>query len=136
MNSAIRYFTRSKKGNTLKLANAVAKALDLEALDVSHDLKEKADRLFLINAMYAADIDSEVKQFLERNKGLIGEVVNMNTSATGASTYTMVKKVTDALNIHLSEKEFHCRASWIFLNKGLPSEEDLANAGKFAKDLA
>ena len=136
MNSAIRYFTRSKKGNTLKLANAVAKALDLEALDVSHDLKEKADRLFLINAMYAADIDSEVKQFLERNKDLIGEVVNMNTSATGASTYTMVKKVTDALNIRLSEKEFHCRASWIFLNKGLPSEEDLANAGKFAKDLA
>ena len=136
MNSAIRYFTRSKKGNTLKLANAVAKALDLEALDVSHDLKEKADRLFLINAMYAADIDSEVKQFLERNKDLIGKVVNMNTSATGASTYTMVKKVTDALNIRLSEKEFHCRASWIFLNKGLPSEEDLANAGRFAKDRA
>ena len=72
---------------------------------------EKVDRLFLINAMYAANIDKEVREFLERNKDCVGEVVNMNTAATGASTWKAVKKVTDELGINLSEKEFHCAAS-------------------------
>ena len=35
MDIAIRYFTKSKKGNTEKLANVVSKALNIEALDVS-----------------------------------------------------------------------------------------------------
>ncbi len=136
MKIAIRYFTKSKKGNTAKLAGAVSAALGTEALDVSHDLAEKADRLFLINAMYAADIDKEVVRFLERNKDMIGEIVNMNTSASGASTLKAVKKAADALGIAVNEKEFHCAASWIFINKGLPSEDDFKRAGNFAVGLA
>ena len=135
MNVAIRYFTRSKKGNTKKLADAVSSAIGIDAIDVSVDLSEKVDRLFLINAMYAANIDKEVKEFLERNKDKIAEVVNMNTSASGASTWKAVKKETDRLEIKLSEKEFHCAASWIFINKGLPSDEDYANAKQFAGSM-
>ena len=103
MKTAIRYFTKSKKGNTKKLADAVSAALGIEALDVSRDLDEKVDRLFLINAMYAANIDKEVKVFLERNKDSIGEVVNMNTAASGASTWNAVKKVTDELGVKLCD---------------------------------
>ncbi len=136
MTISIRYYTKSKKGNTKKLADAVSKVLDMEALDVSVDLEEKVDRLFLINAMYAANIDIEVADFLTRNKDKIGEIVNMNTAATGASTIKAVKKVADALQIPVSEKEFHCAASWIFINKGLPTEEDFARAGAFEKELA
>ncbi len=136
MKTAIRYFTKSKKGNTKKLADAVSSALETEALDVSVDLTEKVDRLFLINAMYAADIDREVKEFLERNKEKIGETVNMNTAASGASTWKAVKRVTDELGIKLSDKEFHCAASWIFINKGLPSEDDLKRASDFARSLS
>ena len=135
MNTAIRFFTKSKKGNTQKLASAVAEATGIEAVDVSVDLTEKVDRLILINAMYAANIDKEVKEFLSRNKDNIGEVVNMNTSASGSSTWKAVKKVTDELGITLSEKEFHCAASWIFINKGLPSDEDYARAKEFAKSV-
>lgn len=131
MKLAIRYFTKSKKGNTEKLANVVSKALNLEALDVSKDLEENVDKLILINAMYATDIDKEVKEFLERNKDKIGEVINMNTSASGSSTIKAVKKVTDKLQMKLSDKEFHCAASWIFINKGLPSEDDYKKAEEF-----
>ena len=135
MKIAIRYFTKSKQGNTKKLADAVSSSLGIEALDVSADLTETVDRLFLINAMYASTIDREVAEFLERNRDRIGEVVNMNTSASGASTRNAVKKVTDKWGIQLSEKEFHCAASWIFINKGLPSEEDLSQAKEFARSL-
>ena len=113
----------------------MSKALDADALEVSCDLDEKVDRLFLINAMYSADIDKEIKKFLLRNKEKISEVVNMNTAASGASTWKAVKKVTDELGVKLSEKEFHCAASWIFINKGLPTDEDLGRAGEFAASL-
>ena len=113
----------------------MSKALGIEAIDVSRDLDEKIDRLFLINAMYAANIDKEVKEFLSRNKDSIGEVINMNTAASGASTWKAVNKVTDELGIKLSEKEFHCAASWVFINKGLPTEDDLRRAGEFAASL-
>lgn len=135
MKLAIRYFTKSKKGNTEKLANVVSKALNLEALDVSKDLEENVEKLILINAMYATDIDKEVKEFLERNKDKIGEVINMNTSASGSSTIKAVKKVTDKLQMKLSDKEFHCAASWIFINKGLPSEDDYKKAEEFVLSL-
>jgi len=135
LNIAVRFFTRSKKGNTKKLADAVSSAIGVEAADVTVDLPEKVDRLFLINAMYAANIDTTVKEFLERNRDNIGEVVNMNTSASGASTWKAVRKETDKLGLKLSEKEFHCAASWIFINKGLPSDEDYARAREFARSM-
>ena len=80
MEFAIRYFTKSKKGNTKKLADAISEALNKEALDVSKDLEKEVDVLFCINAMYAADIDNELKQFLERNASKIKCLVNLNTS--------------------------------------------------------
>ena len=135
MKIAIRYFTKSKKGNTEKLANQISQATNEKALTVATDLAENVDRLFLVNAMYAANIDSEVKSFLARNKDKIGEVVNFSTSCSGKSTWSMVKKECDALQIPLSEKEFHCAASWIFINKNLPSEEDYQKAREFAVSM-
>ena len=135
MKIAIRYYTKSKKGNTEKLAAQVAKATGERAVPVSVDLKEKVDRLFLINAMYAANIDKEVKDFLSRNRDKIGEVVNFSTSCSGKSTWSLVKKVCDELQIPLSDKEFHCAASWIFINKCLPSEDDYKTARQFAMSM-
>ncbi len=136
MKIAIRYFTKSKKGNTEKLANQISQATGEKALTVTSDLTENVDRLFLVNAMYAANIDSEVKSFLARNKDKIGEVVNFSTSCSGKSTWSMVKKECDALQITLSKKEFHCAASWIFINKNLPSEEDYQKAREFAVSMS
>lgn len=135
MKIAIRYFTKSKKGNTKKIADFVSNKLNVEALDVSNNLQEKADTLILINAMYAANIDKEVKVFLENNKDNIGTLVNINSSASGASTYKVVKKVCDANNINISDKEFHTVASWIFINKGRPNEEDFKKLETFLQQL-
>ena len=70
MQIAIRYFTKSKKGNTFKLATAVSEALSIEAKTVADDLENDVDILFLVNAMYMASIDKEVKRFLDRNARL------------------------------------------------------------------
>lgn len=131
MSIAIRYFTKSKKGNTEKIARFASEKLGVEALDLSAPLGEKVDALFLINAMYAADIDNRVKEYLAANKANIGTLVNVNSAASGASTYKAVKKVCDKEGIAISDKEFHTVASWIFLNKGRPNADDFKRLEDF-----
>ena len=132
---AIRYFTKSKKGNTEKIAKHISNKINVEALDVTHPLEEVADTLILVNAMYAANIDKEVKNFLKENKDKIKLLINVNSAASGASTYKNVKKVCDENNIPISDKEFHTVASWIFINKGRPNEEDFARLDTFLEEV-
>lgn len=131
MNLAIRYFTKSKKGNTEKIAKHIESKIGVPALDVTNPLEEEVETLLLVNAMYAASIDKEVKEFLKNNKDKIKNLININSSASGASTYKTVKKTCDAYNIPISTEEFHTVASWIFLNKGRPNEEDFKRLDEF-----
>ena len=133
MKLAIRYFTKSKKGNTEKIAKFVSEKLSLPALDVTNPLEEEVDSLLLINAMYAADVDKAIKEFLVANKAKIKCLININSSCSGASTLKAVKKVCDKENIPVSDKEFHTVASWLFINKGRPNEEDFKRLEEFLK---
>lgn len=136
MELAIRYYTKSKKGNTYKIANFVSSKVNVPALDVTNNLEEEVETLLLINAMYAADIDKEVKTFLKDNKDKIKCLININSSASGASTLKAVKKVCDKYEIPVSDKEFHTVASWIFINKGRPNEDDFQKLEAFLKEVA
>lgn len=135
MKIAIRYYTKSKKGNTEKIAKFIEDKINVPALDVTHPLEEEVEQLLLVNAMYAADIDKEIKQFLRNNKDKIKTLININSAASGASTLKAVKKVCDKEGINVSEKEFHTVASWIFINKGRPNEKDFARLEAFLKEV-
>ena len=135
MKVAIRYFTKSKKGNTEKLAKFISEKINIPALDVTHPLEEETEQLILVNAMYAANVDKNIKEFLKANADRIKCVINVNSSASGASTYKAVKKVCDKYNIPLSDKEFHTVASWIFINKGRPNEDDFNKLEAFIKEV-
>lgn len=135
MKVAIRYYTRSKKGNTEKIAKFIEEKVGVPALDVTHPLEEEVDQLLLVNAMYAADIDNQIKHYLADNKTKIKCLINLNSAASGASTYKKVKKVADENNIPMSEKEYHTVASWLFLNKGRPNKDDFDRLEAFLKEV-
>ena len=135
MRLAIRYFTKSKKGNTEKIAKFVSDKINVEALDVTNNLDEEVDQLLLINAMYAADIDKEVKNFISNNKDKIKLLINICSSASGKSTYKAVKKVCDKNNVSISDKEYHTVASWIFINKNRPNEDDFNRLKIFLEEI-
>ena len=135
MKLAIRYFTKSKQGNTEKIAKFISSKVNVEALDVTHPLTEEVEQLLLVNAMYGANIDKEVKEFIKNNKDNIKSLININSSASGASTYKVVKKVCDKYGVSIANKEFHTMASWIFINKGRPNDEDFARLELFLKEV-
>ena len=61
MKIAVRYYTRG--GNTKKLADAISKAVGVDAETTSVPLTEDVDILFLGSSVYANGVDDAVKEF-------------------------------------------------------------------------
>ena len=134
MKIAVRYYT--KTGNTKRLAEAIAKAVGVEALPVTTPVAESVDILFLGNSYYAFTIDPEVRRFIESlDKEKVGKIVNFGSAAMMNSTWKKVKAVADKVGISMDEREFHCKGEFKGLHKGKPDESDLDAAAAFAKKI-
>ena len=134
MKVAVRYYT--KTGNTKRLAEAVAKALGVEALPLSAPVEERVDLLFLGNSYYAFSIDPEVKDFIRRlDKDKVGKIVNFGSAAMLNSTWKKVKAEADKAGIPMEEREFHCKGEFKGLHKGKPDADDLEAAAAFAREI-
>ena len=134
MNIAVRYYT--KTGNTKRLAEAVAKAVGVEALPISAPVTEPVDILFLGNSYYAFSIDPEVRDFVRKlDKSRVGKIVNFGSATILNSTYKKVKAEADKVGIPMDEREFHCRGEFKGIHKGKPDESDLRAAAEFAKKI-
>ena len=133
MKIAIRYYT--KTGNTKKLAEAISSAINVEAKTVDEPLTEDVDILFLGSAVYAAGIDSKVKDFIKNINVNVGEVVNFSSAALIESTYKQVKNEVEKKGLKMSDKEFHCRGAFKFVHRGRPNDDDLKDVQEFAKGI-
>ena len=133
MKLAVRYYSRG--GNTKKIAEAIAKAVGVEAKPVSEPLTEDVDILFLGSAPYAFDIDDEVKKFISGIHVSVGKVVNFSTSAAVKSTRKYVEKLLADKKIPVAKEEFSCRGAFAMLHKGRPNEADQKAATDFAKGI-
>ena len=134
MKVAVRYYT--KTGNTKRLAEAVAKALGVEALPLSAPVEERVDLLFLGNSYYAFSIDPEVRDFIRRlDKAKVGKIVNFSSAAMLNSTWKKVKAEADKAGIPMEEREFHCKGEFKGLHKGKPDADDLEAAAAFAREI-
>lgn len=131
MKAAVRYYT--KTGNTKRLAEAVAKAVGVEALPISTPVEDAVDILFLGNSYYAFSIDPEVRRFIKGlDKNKVGRIVNFGSAAMLNSTYRKVKAEADKVGVPMDEREFHCKGEFKGLHKGKPDEADLKAAAEFA----
>ena len=133
MKIAIRYYT--KTGNTKKLAEALSEAVGVEALTVDTPLTEDIDILFLGSAVYAAGVDSKIKEFIESINVNVGKIVNFSSAALIESTYKQVKKIAEDNGLTMAEEEFHCRGAFKLVHRGHPNDEDVNNLVEFAKKI-
>ncbi len=135
MKIAVRYYT--KTGNTRRLAQAVAKAVGVEALPISEPVTEPVDILFLGNSYYAFSIAPEVRSFLRSlSKDKVGRIVNFGSAAMLNSTYKKVKAEADKVGVAMDQREFHCRGEFKGVHKGHPDQQDLQRAAEFALAIA
>ena len=131
---AVRYCTQT--GHSKQIAEAIAKRLGVQALDIAEGLKDRVDQLFICNGMYAGMLDKRLKDFLLSDAKNAQEVINVSSSATGLSTRNKLAKLAQEGGYTLSEKEFRCKGAFHFLSKGHPDQDDLKAAADFAQLVA
>ena len=134
MRFAVRYYT--KTGNTKRLAEAVAKAVGVEALPLSSPIEEPVDILFLGNSYYAFSIDPEVRKFIQLLPAdKVGRIVNFGSAAMLNSTLKKVKAEAAKRGIAVDDREFHCKGEFKGIHKGRPNDKDLSAAADFARKI-
>ena len=82
MKIAVRYYSRTS--NTKKLAEAIAKAVHVEAKTTEEPLYEDVDILFLGSSVYANGVDGNIKTFIQRLNMKVGKGVNFSAAASVA----------------------------------------------------
>ena len=131
MSVEVRYLSRG--GNTKRLAEAVAKALDVRAKSVEEPVEGRADVVFLCASVYGGSPDRAVLNYVKQNARDIGRLVVLSTSASGKSTHTRLKAAAEDMGVQVSEAYFHCPGAFLMLHRGRPNAEDCAKAAAFAR---
>ena len=83
MDIAVRYCSKTKFGNTRRIAEAIADGIGVKAVSIADEpkLKEKVDILFLGGAPYANIMAPELKEYAEElDFKMVSKVVLFTTS--------------------------------------------------------
>jgi len=117
---AVRY-----SSGTEKVAQSIAKALEVPAEPLSKPLEKRADALFL-----GAAKASEVADFIGKNADKIGKIV---VFGPGAKLHGEIKSIAASYRVKTAEMPFTWPAPFLFLNKDRPNDTDVSDAADFAK---
>ena len=134
MKTEIRYFTRT--GNTQKLAEAIAQAVQCKAQSIPAPLAGYTNVLFLGASVYGGGISAEMKEYIRSlDKSQIGMVAVFSTSALVQRAFPQIKKELEKEGIAVCPQDFYCRGQFTALHRGRPNGKDLESAKRFASDI-
>lgn len=126
----------SKKGNTQKLADAIAKKLGMvcDQIPPSYDLTN--DQIaFIGSGVYAGNADKKVITFCEQlTTAKVKNVALFNTSKTGDDKMESLAKIISDKGIKVVGV-YSCKGKFLFSNGGCPTEADIAGAVKWAEGI-
>ena len=133
MSYQVIYFSR--KGSTKKIADAIASELDVQSEDVKKAKLKNDVFVFLGSGCYGGKPGKHMTKFIENNDFKSRNVALFGTSGGGEGKETefMQSMLTDK-DANIKGKYF-CQGRFWFGNKDKPSNEDLNDAKKFAKNM-
>ncbi len=130
MNIAVRYCSKTKFGNTRKIAEAIAEGVGIKAVSISDEpkLAEKADVLFLGGAPYANIMDPELREYANSiDPDMVSKVVLFTTSNWSRRTVNALKKILEKKGISVCEEYFYAQM--------LKIDEKIEEARAFGKKM-
>jgi len=129
------YFSRS--GNTRKVAEIIAEELGVTAKDVKTAGILPPDAfIFMGSGCYGAVLANGLVKFMEDNRFNGRKIALFTTSAFGSlSELALMKKQITNKGADIIDS-FSCYGQLLLAKKGHPTQKELDNARKFAKQVA
>ena len=127
----------SLTGNTKKVAEAIATELDVVAEDVKTKDKLAEDSFVFLGAgLYGPLRGWGFRRFIDRNDFRGRKVALFGTSGEGKGTEVGALEEAVAATGAEVAGSFFCRGRFLFLKRDHPTNEDLGNARRFAREIA
>ncbi len=124
-------------GSTKRIAEAIAGELGVKAEDIKTKKEPTKDSfLFLGSGCYRGKPGRKMEEFIARNDFKGRSVALFGTSGSGKGDE--VKAMEELLKPKgaLIRGSFYCKGkAFLFFNRGHPSNEELANAREFAREM-
>lgn len=134
MKTAVRYY--SKSGNTKKIADAIAKALNVTAQPLSKPLEAGTDVLFVGGSVNAGGLNAELAAFLDTlEQGRLRHIVAFGTAAGKKKVGDLAANQLAKKGITVEAEGFHCKGKFLMVNSGRPNADDCAEAASFAQKM-
>lgn len=106
----VRYCSRTKFGNTRRIAEGIAEGAGTKAVSIDDEpkLTEKADILFLGGAPYANIMAPELREYAENlDPAMVGRIVLFTISNWSRRTVLALKKIFKGKGITVAEDYFY-----------------------------
>jgi flavodoxin I len=133
MDYQVIYFSR--KGNTKKIADAIASELSAKAEDVKDAKLKDNCFVFLGSGCYGGKPAKVMIKFIEDNTFTSKNVALFGTSGAGEGAELIeMENILNNKDACIKGK-FFCKGKFLFANRGRPNNEDLENAKKFANNI-
>jgi flavodoxin len=127
----------SRKGNTKKVAEAMANALGqtAEALPPAYPL-ENVGLLYLGVGVYMGTVDKKVEEFIRTlNTNRVKNVVVFGTSGSQDKAIKKTQELLREKGINVVDDTFMCKGKFLFMHRKHPTDKELGEAGEFAKKI-
>lgn len=135
----IKVVYHSKTGNTRKVAEAIAKAVDVPAEDIDSggELAEPVDLLFIGDGLYAGNVSKAMRKYIDALSGASAKSVALFSTFGGKDAATgKMRELLAQKGIEAAGEVFGCKGkAWFILNRKRPNGDDLRNAAEFAKRI-
>ena len=131
---SIVYATKTR--HSKKIAEAVGKALNVQAQNVSDNPAQEADLLFIVGGIYGGESLPELLAFVKNlEKEKIKRAALITSCASKKQGQDSVRKILQDKGIPVVD-EFICYGSFLFLKMGRPNKDDIQEAVNFAFKIA
>jgi len=135
MKIAIIYF--SKTGHSKKLAESIAKDLQIEAEDIkSKPVLDMVDLLFIVGGIYGGTSSPTMKEYVNNiDKNHVKKVALITNCLSAKQKQDIVREIMENHKIEVVPEEFICRGSLMFIGFGHPNKKDIASAISFTRKI-
>ena len=135
--SKIKVIYATKTKHSKKIAEAIGKALDIEAFNIKDNpVIEEADAIFIVGGIYGGQSLPELIEFVKNLDGeKIKNAVLITSSASKKQGQESIRSILEEKNINILD-ELICQGSFLIMKFGHPNKDDIQEAVDFAKQIS